>query len=42
MVVPDIIIICENMLMAEGFELAKDLSKKFMTLYELSKTLLSP
>ena len=42
MVVPDIIIICENMLMAEGFEMAKDLSKKFMTLYELSKTLLSP
>ena len=42
MVVPDIMIICENMLMAEGFELAKDLSKKFMTLYDLSKTLLSP
>jgi dynein heavy chain len=42
MVVPDIIIICENMLMAEGFQQAKDLSKKFMTLYDLSKTLLSP
>ena len=42
MVVPDIVIICENMLMAEGFELARDLSKKFMTLYDLSKTLLSP
>jgi dynein heavy chain len=42
MVVPDIVLICENMLMAEGFEIAKDLSKKFMTLYDLAKSLLSP
>jgi dynein heavy chain len=41
MVVPDIILICENMLMAEGFEIARDLSKKFMTLYSLAKSLLS-
>ena len=41
MVVPDIILICENMLMAEGFEEAQDLSKKFMTLYQLAKSLLS-
>jgi dynein heavy chain len=41
MVVPDFIIICENMLMAEGFETAKILSVKFMTLYFLSKSLLS-
>jgi dynein heavy chain len=42
MVVPDIVLICENMLMAEGFENARDLSKKFMTLYSLAKSLLSP
>ena len=41
MVVPDIVLICENMLMSEGFETAKDLSKKFMTLYDLAKNLLS-
>jgi dynein heavy chain len=41
MVVPDIVRICENMLMAEGFETAEDLSKKFMTLYDLAKSLLS-
>jgi dynein heavy chain len=41
MVVPDIVLICENMLMSEGFNTAKDLSKKFMTLYDLSKSLLS-
>jgi len=41
MVVPDIVLICENMLMAEGFEEALDLSKKFMTLYSLAKSLLS-
>jgi dynein heavy chain len=29
------------MLMAEGFEIAKDLSKKFMELYDLAKSLLS-
>ena len=41
MVVPDIVIICENMLMSEGFATAKELSKKFMTLYSLAKSLLS-
>lgn len=41
MVVPDLILICENMLMSEGFVLAKDLSKKFVSLYLLSKELLS-
>jgi dynein heavy chain len=41
MVVPDIVLICENMLMSEGFSTAKELSKKFMTLYNLSKSLLS-
>jgi len=41
MVVPDIVLICENMLMGEGFAQAKDLSKKFMCLYDLSKSLLS-
>jgi len=41
MVVPDIVLICENMLKGEGFAQAKDLSKKFMCLYDLSKSLLS-
>jgi dynein heavy chain, axonemal len=41
MVVPDIVLICENMLMSEGFTMAKELSKKFMTLYDLAKSLLS-
>ena len=41
MVVPDIVRICENMLMAEGFSTAEELSKKFMTLYDLAKSLLS-
>ena len=41
MVVPDIGLICENMLMSEGFITAKALSKKFVTLYDLSKELLS-
>jgi dynein heavy chain len=41
MVVPDIVLICENMLMSEGFQTARDLSKKFMTLYNLAKSLLS-
>jgi dynein heavy chain len=41
MVVPDMVLICENMLMSEGFETAKDLAKKFMTLYDLCKSLLS-
>jgi dynein heavy chain len=41
MVVPNIVLICENMLMSEGFANAKELSKKFMTLYDLAKSLLS-
>jgi len=41
MVVPDITLICENMLLAEGFSEARDLSKKFMCLYNLSAALLS-
>ena len=41
MVVPDIILICENMLMSEGFKSSRNLANKFMTLYELSKELLS-
>jgi dynein heavy chain len=41
MVVPDIVLICENMLMSEGFDTARDLSKKFMCLYNLAKSLLS-
>jgi dynein heavy chain len=41
MVVPDIVLICENMLMSEGFDTARELSKKFMTLYSLAKSLLS-
>jgi dynein heavy chain len=41
MVVPDLLLICENMLMSEGFSTAKELSKKFVTLYMLSRELLS-
>lgn len=40
-VVPDLELICENMLMAEGFTGAKLLAKKFTTLYALCKDLLS-
>jgi dynein heavy chain len=40
-VVPDLELICENMLMAEGFIGAKILAKKFTTLYFLCKDLLS-
>jgi len=39
--VPDLELICENMLMAEGFIEAKILAKKFVTLYMLSRDLLS-
>jgi dynein heavy chain len=39
--VPDLVLICENMLMAEGFELAKELASKFYGLYSLLKELLS-
>jgi dynein heavy chain len=41
MVVSDIALICENMLMSEGFQTAEILAKKFVTLYDLSKALLS-
>jgi len=41
MVVPDLVLICENMLMSEGFQLSKPLSRKFVTLYMLSRDLLS-
>lgn len=40
-VVPDFDLICENMLMAEGFIDAKILSQKFITLYRLNADLLS-
>jgi dynein heavy chain len=40
-VVPDLELICENMLMAEGFTEAKLLAKKFTTLYFLCRDLLS-
>jgi dynein heavy chain len=39
--VPDLILICENMLMAEGFVTAKSLASKFFCLYALLKSLLS-
>jgi len=39
--VPDLVLICENMLMAEGFITAKDLASKFFCLYSLLKALLS-
>ena len=41
MCVPDLMNICEIMLSAEGFIEAKDLAKKFVTLYRLNKQLLS-
>lgn len=41
MVVPDLALICENMLMSEGFQLARILSRKFVSLYMLSRELLS-
>jgi dynein heavy chain len=40
-VVPEFELICENMLMAEGFVDAKMLARKFVTLYELCRDLLS-
>ncbi len=39
--VPDLELICENILMAEGFVNAKILAWKFVTLYSLCKSLLS-
>ncbi|KAJ7405899.1 dynein axonemal heavy chain 9 [Willisornis vidua] len=41
MVVPDFELICEIMLVAEGFLEARALAKKFITLYQLCKELLS-
>lgn len=41
MVVPDTELICEIMLVAEGFRGAKLLARKFVTLYSLCKELLS-
>ena len=41
MVVPDLLLICENMLMSEGFTQAKILAKKMTVLYRLSKEQLS-
>ncbi|KAH8072714.1 hypothetical protein JL721_3359 [Aureococcus anophagefferens] len=39
--VPDLVLICENMLMAQGFVDAKSLASKFYGLYSLLKELLS-
>lgn len=39
--VPDLVLICENMLMAEGFVDAKILASKFYGLYSLLQHLLS-
>eukprot|EP01135_Chromosphaera_perkinsii_P008680 Nk52_evm13s1444 gene=Nk52_evmTU13s1444 len=41
MVVPDFELICEIMLLAEGFIGARELARKFVTLYSLNKELLS-
>ncbi|XP_030637015.1 dynein heavy chain 11, axonemal [Chanos chanos] len=41
MVVPDLELICEIMLMAEGFVSARVLGRKFITLYSLCRELLS-
>ena len=41
MVVPELKIICENMLMSEGFQEARILSKKMTVLYQLAKDQLS-
>ena len=41
MCVPDLQIICENMLMSEGFNEARVLSKKMTVLYKLTKEQLS-
>lgn len=41
MCVPDMDLICENMLMSEGFQNANRLTKKFVTLYSLCSSLLS-
>jgi hypothetical protein len=41
MVVPDFELICEIMLVAEGFQEARVLARKFITLYTLCRELLS-
>ena len=41
MIQPDLLPISENMLMSEGFQLARPLSVKFVTLYKLCSELLS-
>jgi len=41
MVTPDLVLICENMLMSEGFSQSRMLARKFVTLYMLSRELLS-
>ena len=41
MVTPDLLLICENMLMSEGFSKAKVLAKKMTVLYKLGKEQLS-
>lgn len=41
MVVPDFELICEIMLVAEGFQDARLLARKFITLYTLCRELLS-
>lgn len=41
MIVPDVLFICENMLMSEGFINARALAHKFVTLYSLCSALLS-
>jgi dynein heavy chain len=41
MVAPDIELICENILMSEGFQSAQQLAHKFVVLYQLSSQLLS-
>ena len=41
MVVPDFELICEIMLVAEGFLDARVLARKFLTLYSLCRELLS-
>ena len=41
MAVPDLALICEIMLMAEGFQQSKVLSRKFIILYKLCEGLLS-
>jgi dynein heavy chain len=41
MVVPDLALICEIMLLGEGFQMSKLLSRKFVILYKLCEDLLS-